>query len=173
VFLPTLPSCCADSHHKVTIENLEFSQTERRLYDSIYASAKHDFDMINEQGSVGKNYTHLLALLMKSVIYWYYLIKRAYMARLRRAVLHPYLVRTTDDEKALLENSKQEQKQGGVIDIDAMIEDQDTKQASGSGPSYASTVLAGLSDVTDPTECPICIDVLDRPVIAPQCMHQW
>ncbi|KAJ8453572.1 hypothetical protein ONZ45_g19661 [Pleurotus djamor] len=66
----------------VTVEALNFSSLERKLYDSIYITAKKNFDQLNAKGLVTKNYTHILAMLM----------------RLRRAVLHPALVLGTSDE---------------------------------------------------------------------------
>ncbi len=47
------------------MENLEFSPLERKIYDSLYVDAKKDFDRLNEKGLVSKNYTHILAMLMR------------------------------------------------------------------------------------------------------------
>lgn len=47
------------------VENLEFSPLERKIYDSIYTSAKRNFEQLNAKGLVGKNYTHILAMLMR------------------------------------------------------------------------------------------------------------
>lgn len=83
---------------------------------------------------------------------------------------------TEVEEAALKGDLKQKQKQTSeVVDIDAMIEDQDSKQGDATaGPSYGATVLAGLGDdANELKECPICIDVMDHPVLAPICMHQW
>lgn len=52
---------------EVTIETLPFSTAEQKFYDSIYDTAKRSFDQLNAKGLVGKNYTHILAMLMRSV----------------------------------------------------------------------------------------------------------
>lgn len=52
---------------KIEIENLTFSPGERKLYDSIYSDAKKNFERLNKKGLVGKNYTHILAQLMRCV----------------------------------------------------------------------------------------------------------
>lgn len=48
-------------------EELEFTPLERKIYDSIYHSAKLNFEQLNAKGLVGKNYTHILAMLMRLV----------------------------------------------------------------------------------------------------------
>lgn len=50
---------------QVTVETLSFSPAERMIYDSIYGAAKRDFDQLNAKGLIGKNYTHILAMLMR------------------------------------------------------------------------------------------------------------
>jgi DNA repair protein RAD5 len=47
------------------MENLEFTPLERKIYDSIYTSVKKDYERLNAKGLVGKNYTHILAMLMR------------------------------------------------------------------------------------------------------------
>ena len=64
------------------MDELTFPHAERRIYDSIFKQAKSDFDRLDAGGLVGKNYTHILAMLM----------------RLRRAVLHPSLVLSSDED---------------------------------------------------------------------------
>ena len=49
------------------IEKLEFSPLERKIYDSLYADAKKDFENLSEKGLVSRNYTHILAMLMRHV----------------------------------------------------------------------------------------------------------
>ena len=51
------------------IETLHFSAAEQKIYDSIYDAAKRNFDQLNAKGLVGKNYTHILAMLMRSVLH--------------------------------------------------------------------------------------------------------
>jgi len=38
---------------------------ERKIYDSIYAEAKRDYEQLNARGLVSRNYTHILAMLMR------------------------------------------------------------------------------------------------------------
>ena len=54
--------------HKVIIENLEFSPMERKIYDSLYNNAKQKFENWSDKGVVNKNYTSILAMLMRSVV---------------------------------------------------------------------------------------------------------
>ena len=47
------------------VEELDFSPLERKIYDSIYFSAKRDFEQLEAKGLVSRNYTHILAMLMR------------------------------------------------------------------------------------------------------------
>lgn len=140
---------------EVTVDMLPFSTAERMIYDSIYDKAKKNFDQLNAKGLVNKNYTHILAMLM----------------RLRRAVLHPNLV-AEDSNAELLGDNK-------AIDIDSMIKQFSQVQnaagdsASGSGNTYAEDVLTNLSNNAglEAKECPICMDVMEVPMMFPDCMH--
>lgn len=135
---------------EVVFENLEFSMAERKLYDSIYNSVKKNFDQLSARGLIGKNYTHILAMLM----------------RLRRAVLHPSLVLSPEEDRALSLCGD------GFIDIKDILDafqENDRGSASGSRV-FAQNALANLGE--DASECPICMDVMDKPMIVPECMHQ-
>ncbi|KAH7915692.1 SNF2 family N-terminal domain-containing protein, partial [Hygrophoropsis aurantiaca] len=134
---------------EVSVETLQFSPEERKIYDSIYHDAKRDFDSLNAKGLVGKNYTHILAMLMK----------------LRRAVLHPDLVADPEDIEAKPEADSKD----GTIDVDSIRED--VAQEGASKKVFAEQVLANLQEANN-AECPICLDVMDTPVIIPTCMHQ-
>lgn len=50
------------------METLEFSVSERKLYDSIYIDIRKKFERLNEKGLVNKNYTGILAMLMRHVV---------------------------------------------------------------------------------------------------------
>lgn len=50
------------------METLEFSVSERKLYDSIYIDVRKKFEKLNEKGLVNKNYTGILAMLMRYVV---------------------------------------------------------------------------------------------------------
>jgi DNA repair protein RAD5 len=47
------------------VETLEFSSSERKLYDWIYMDVRKKFERLNEKGLVNKNYTSILAMLMR------------------------------------------------------------------------------------------------------------
>lgn len=49
------------------VESLEFSPLERKIYDSLYNDAKRRFERLSEKGTVNKNYTSILAMLMRRV----------------------------------------------------------------------------------------------------------
>jgi DNA repair protein RAD5 len=40
---------------------------ERKIYDSIWLKVKQNFDQLEAKGLVSKNYTHILAMLMRLV----------------------------------------------------------------------------------------------------------
>lgn len=42
----------------------------------------------------------------------------------------------------------------------------------GNKNSFAEDVLANLADA-EVSECPICLDAMEVPMIIPECMHQW
>ncbi|KAF5323584.1 hypothetical protein D9611_005558 [Ephemerocybe angulata] len=132
-------------------EYLEFTPIERKFYDSIYHTAKRNFDQLDAKGLLGKNYTHILAMLMK----------------LRRAVLHPKLVITEDDQRAL-SPSKDE-----VIEVDDFLqklvdnEDPDTKPNV-----FAENFMEKLIK-EEVEECPICFSEMENGVVVPDCVHQF
>jgi DNA repair protein RAD5 len=88
--------------------------------------------------------------------------------RLRRAVLHPNLVLTPDDERAL------SPARDGAVDVNDMIRRFAESESTGEEGkhSFAEEVLAHLTDA-EASECPICLDVMETPMIIPECLHQW
>ncbi|KAI0931358.1 hypothetical protein AcW2_000267 [Taiwanofungus camphoratus] len=134
---------------EVAVEDLEFSPLERKIYDSLYTDAKRNFDQLNEKGLVSRNYTHILAMLM----------------RLRRAVLHPNLVLSSDDGGS-------SQTSDGTVDVNVLIKRfGQGDNTAGDSKVFAEGVLANIGQ-DEPMECPICFDVMDTPTIIPNCMHQ-
>ncbi|KAL5534034.1 hypothetical protein ACEPAG_494 [Sanghuangporus baumii] len=129
-------------------EYLEFGPLERKIYDSLYNTAKRNFDRLSASGLIGKNYTHILAMLMK----------------LRRAVLHPSLVLSQDDESASNESTSK------YVDVDEVIK-QFVANGEADNGSYAQTVLNNLS-LKEDEECPICMDVMQEPVLISACAHK-
>jgi DNA repair protein RAD5 len=47
------------------VEELEFSPLERKIYDQIYHDAKTQFTKLDAKGLVGKNFSNILAMLMR------------------------------------------------------------------------------------------------------------
>ncbi|VDB84343.1 unnamed protein product [Peniophora sp. CBMAI 1063] len=149
---------------ETVVDALTFSHAERRIYDSIFKQAKSDFDKLDAGGLVGKNYTHILAMLM----------------RLRRAVLHPSLVLTADSKDGDGKNTqgKGKSKDDGRVDVDEMIRAFTRGETAN---AYAEGVLSGLSTPTqsaegsgeeDVEECAICLDGMERPMMFPACAHR-
>ncbi|KAJ7103027.1 RAD5-like protein [Mycena belliarum] len=137
---------------EVTMEYLEFSSMERKIYNSLFNSAKRDFEQLNAKGLVGKNYTHILAMLM----------------RLRRAVLHPNLVLASDDHRTLPKEGD------GAVDVNDLIKrfEQGTQAGEGSNV-FAQKALENLDLDGADAECPLCLDVMQSPMIIPECMHRF
>ncbi|KAK7064681.1 DNA repair protein RAD5 [Favolaschia claudopus] len=137
---------------EVTVEYLEFSNMERKIYNSLFNSAKRDFQQLNAKGLVGKNYTHILAMLM----------------RLRRAVLHPKLVLSSDDERVLPKNVDD------TVDVNELLKKfgDDAQAPEGSVNVFAQNTLKDLQIDEADSECPVCMDVMQSPMIIPQCLHR-
>ncbi|KAF8956086.1 RAD5-like protein [Flammula alnicola] len=137
---------------EVVVEELEFTPLERKIYDSIYLSAKRNFEQLDAKGLVSKNYTHILAMLM----------------RLRRAVLHPNLVLTNDDTRALSPEGD------GRVDVNDLIKRfADGAQSAEGGPStFAEEFMANLNGAAN-ADCPICFNEMEIPMVVPKCMHQF
>ncbi|KAG8923262.1 DNA helicase rad5 [Tulasnella sp. 418] len=139
---------------EVTTEKLEFSPVERKIYDSIYQDVKTAYNAFSEGGSVGKNMSSILAMLM----------------RLRRAVLHPSLIRakpTTRDESVLSENAKEEPDVNQLIARFSTVEPEDQ---SSSSKTYPLEVLKRMEELEN-EECPLCLDKMQDPVLIPDCHH--
>ncbi|KAG8924089.1 DNA helicase rad5 [Tulasnella sp. 417] len=145
---------------EVKTETLEFSPAERKIYDSIYADAKHAYDAFNARGVVGKNMSNILAMLMK----------------LRQAVLHPSLIRRrllTDEETQEDAMETNAEGDGKNIDVDALIDQfslgaaQEEVQES---KTFAIGVLKDLESI-ETQECPLCLDTVQDPMLVPECHH--
>ncbi|KAF8913214.1 P-loop containing nucleoside triphosphate hydrolase protein [Gymnopilus junonius] len=137
---------------EVVVEELEFTPLERRMYDSIYHSAKRNFEQLDAKGLVGKNYTHILAMLM----------------RLRRAVLHPSLVLTKNDERTLSPEGDDR------LTVNELVERLagNGQSPTGTSSTFVENFIANL-DVDDNADCPICFSEVENPVVVPGCMHQF
>ncbi|KAF9650357.1 hypothetical protein BDM02DRAFT_3223262 [Thelephora ganbajun] len=146
----------------VEVETLEFSVSERKLYDSIYLDVRKKFERLNEKGLVNKNYTSILAMLM----------------RLRRAVLHPHLV-MTQEELEELENSSTSA--SGTVKLEDLVKrESDGDTVSKTNTAFVEETLKSLNAGTGTQgeegegrdECPLCLDIMETPVLIPPCMHK-
>ncbi|CAA7268072.1 unnamed protein product [Cyclocybe aegerita] len=137
---------------EVVTEELEFTPLERKIYDSIYHLAKRNFEQLDAKGLVGKNYTHILAMLM----------------RLRRAVLHPTLVLIKDDERAL---SPEKDGRADVNDLIKRFAEDGQTTPDGSN-EFAENFMANLKG-EDNADCPIYFNEMEVPMVVPRCMHQF
>ena len=152
---------------QVVIEELEFSPLERKIYDSIFHSAKRNFEQLDAKGLVGKNYTHILAMLMRYV-FQAQLADRVGLIvfRLRRAVLHPSLVLIKNDECALPAGGD------GRVDLNDLIKGfAEGTQSNQSSNAFTEEFMANLKG-EGLAECPICFSEMESPMVIPQCMHQ-
>jgi DNA repair protein RAD5 len=148
------------------VECLDFSPLERKIYESLYTDAKRDFEQLNAKGLVSKNYTHILAMLMRYVSSLFYIKYLKHLYSLRRAVLHPSLVLPPQKDSGNPSDTR-------AVDIDTLIKQfSDGEVSDGSRNVFAETVLVNLGE-DDGLECPICFDVMQTPMILPECLHQW
>jgi DNA repair protein RAD5 len=135
----------------------------------MYTDAKKNFERLSAKGLVGKNYTHILAMLMRFVsLFCSFYTVQLNSYSLRRAVLHPNLVLSAEDES--------DPRSSGEVDINSMIRrfSKDEGISDGNDSNvFAEGVLANLSDLESDGECPICLDVMLSPMIIPNCMHRW
>ena len=84
-------------------------------------------------------------------------------------MLHPNLVLSDPDGLKKAGSSKAE-----AIDVDDLIKKfSNEDDGSGANNSFAEDVLSNLAQEDSKAECPICLDVMDSPMVIPQCMHQW
>lgn len=81
-------------------------------------------------------------------------------------MLHPNLVISDPDGLKRAGSSKDE-----AIDVDDLIKKFSSEDES-TNNSFAEDVLSNLAQEDSKAECPICMDVMDSPMVIPQCMHQ-
>ena len=85
-------------------------------------------------------------------------------------MLHPSLIAKTGAEN----QGDDQASQDAEIDLQSLIAQFTTGETGAVDEvqaSFASKVLNGLQ-VEDDQECPICMEVMDPPVLAPKCMHK-
>jgi hypothetical protein len=92
------------------------------------------------------------------------------LRRLRRAVLHPSLAQVK--ESSAPERAKDSH---GDVEVGTLIpRHTDVTNGPEDGPSsaFAESVLSRIQDA-DGQECAVCFDLMDLPVLVPNCMHSW
>ncbi|MBW0503487.1 hypothetical protein O181_043202 [Austropuccinia psidii MF-1] len=144
---------------QVSIDYLELNQKEQMIYDMVYRNAKSEFMEYLGKGTVLKNVTAILAILM----------------RLRQTVLHPKLVL----EKIKLKSLKKVE--GSQDDVDLLRQMMKTYAGDSTEESFAATQMRALEkeimgenkmDNAEELECILCLDVMDSRVYLP-CMHAF
>jgi DNA repair protein RAD5 len=81
-------------------------------------------------------------------------------------VLHPSLVLSSL-------NRSEEPARETVADLDTLIQRfSEGDSSKGNQNVFAENVLLNLGE-DDGLECPICFDVMQTPMILPDCLHQW
>lgn len=161
------------------MEIIEFSVSERKLYDSIYIDVRKKFERLNEKGLVNKNYTGILAMLMRHVVPFLRLLRLIltfWLPRLRRAVLHPHLVMTQEELEEFEESSS------GTLELEELVK-READGATGSkiNAAFVEETLKSLTtgagmqgdEGEGSDECPLCLDMMEAPVLIPPCMHKW
>ncbi|KAJ9095987.1 hypothetical protein QFC21_005350 [Naganishia friedmannii] len=143
----------------ITIETLEFSRSERKIYDAIYDRSRRKFIQLDQEGTIKNSYTSILAMLM----------------RLRQAVDHPLLVMNKVSNGG--EKSKDDILDMVGQDDEANIREMIVKFARGKdidggseSPIKNITDTVALASSQSTPECVICGYEVDGEVILP-CYH--
>ena len=55
----------AGRYAQVTVETLEFSRAERKIYDAIYDRSRRKFIQLDQEGTMKNSYISILAMLMR------------------------------------------------------------------------------------------------------------
>lgn len=168
------------------METLQFSVSERKLYDSIYMDVRKKFERLNEKGLVNKNYTSILAMLMRYDLPFPHLLAQimtqtmcSWKPRLRRAVLHPHLVMTQEELEELEDSLDSTDK---TVKLEDLVKyESDGATVSKTNAAFVEETLKSLStkfknqcdEGEGGDECPLCLDVMETPVLIPPCMHKW
>ena len=127
----------------VTIKELDFTDEERKVYDSYRNKAQHIIEKYMKKGALLKNYAHVFAMMM----------------RLRQLCCHRELLpvnwRDIDMEELAQLAASEEIEEG----------EGDPERAKEMAERLRDMIKDGISD-----ECSICLSEFDHPVITP-CAH--
>eukprot|EP00188_Purpureofilum_apyrenoidigerum_P001792 Plantae.Rhodophyta-Purpureofilum_apyrenoidigerum.ctg20264.p1 GENE.Plantae.Rhodophyta-Purpureofilum_apyrenoidigerum.ctg20264~~Plantae.Rhodophyta-Purpureofilum_apyrenoidigerum.ctg20264.p1 ORF type:complete len:373 (+),score=77.91 Plantae.Rhodophyta-Purpureofilum_apyrenoidigerum.ctg20264:32-1120(+) len=127
---------------KSRIIKVELDEKERGVYTALYNQSRITFDQFVAQNKVMNNFANVLELLL----------------RLRQCCDHPFLVLKKNDLfKELRQSAKRYLQSGGKPSADKS--------------KYIENVLEELrSSPSQTKECPICLEIMDDPVIS-KCAH--
>ncbi|KAG9306614.1 hypothetical protein G9A89_004811 [Geosiphon pyriformis] len=130
---------------EVNIANTEFSEEEREFYTSLENRSRLAFNRYMCEGSVMKNYSNILLLLL----------------RLRQACCHPYL--TTNRNMDVIEGKSSSQKSpGSQEDIAIFLE------------KIPEDIINSLKEQDlEHKECDLCFDMASDLSILMQCGHSY
>ena len=122
---------------KVIVEEVEFTEEERGVYDSVFASSKLKFDQLVTGGALLSNYACVLEILL----------------RLRQACVHPSLLRGKDS--------------GNFDSLTShLLQGAERERGRGTGEAYVVDVMArAQSGQLD--DCAVCLEPVADPVVTP------
>ncbi|GFZ14244.1 helicase protein with RING/U-box domain-containing protein [Actinidia rufa] len=132
----------------IQVIQCEQSEAEHDFYGALFKRSKVQFDQFVAQGKVLHNYANILELLL----------------RLRQCCNHPFLVMSRGDSQEYVDLNKLARR--------FLETNPDYANPSQKAPTraYVEEVVEGIRR-GDNTECPICLESADDPVLTP-CAHR-
>ncbi|XP_057475188.1 DNA repair protein RAD5B [Actinidia eriantha] len=132
----------------IQVIECEQSEAEHDFYGALFKRSKVQFDQFVAQGKVLHNYANILELLL----------------RLRQCCNHPFLVMSRGDSQEYVDLNKLARR--------FLETNPDYANPSHKAPTraYVEEVVEGIRR-GDNTECPICLESADDPVLTP-CAHR-
>lgn len=141
---------------------LEFSESERNVYNWISARARREYDQNALAGTVLKNYSMILSMIL----------------RLRQSCCDPTLVKQKVEISDLPADDPVEKEEAEVdelqrdVELSELIEKYKTSAASGEqqAMSYGASILQQIADGAE-KECPICSEEPIEEQTVTKCFH--
>ena len=145
-----------------TIEKvyLEFGENERDIYNFISARARRTYNQNAQAGTVMKNYTYILSMIL----------------RLRQACCDPVLVKHKAEKSELVDEGADESAEVDDLQEDVDLQELIAKYASRdaeeerSATSFGTAVLQEIKDGAE-QECPICTEEPIQDPTVTACFH--